>query len=79
MNNKNMEIPVIFLNIMKLNKSSFIKINKIHGINLNKNIPMIFNIVYSEDTLLITVSYKPKYKKIKYFFSEIINQILEES
>jgi len=79
MNNKNMEIPVIFLNIMKLNKSSFIKINKIHGINLNKNIPMIFNIVYSEDSLLITVSYKPKYKKIKYFFSEIITQILEES
>ena len=79
MNNKNMEIPVIFLNIMKLNKSNFIKINKIHGINLNKNIPMIFNIVYSDDSLLITVSYKPKYKKIKYFFNEIINQILEEA
>ena len=37
---------------------------------------MIINIVYSEDTLLITISFKPKYKKIKYFFNEIINQVL---
>ena len=77
MNNKNMEIPVIFLNIMKLDNTDYIKIDKIHGINLNKNIPMIFNIVYSNDSLLITVSYKPRHKKIKYFFNEIINQILE--
>ena len=77
MNNKNMEIPVIFLNIMKLDKTEYIKIDKIHGINLNKNIPMIFNIVYSKDSLLITISYKPKYKKIKYFFNEIISQILD--
>ena len=76
MNNKN-EIPVIFLNIMKLDKTEYIKIDKIHGINLNKNIPMIFNIVYSKDSLLITISYKPKYKKIKYFFNEIISQILD--
>ena len=77
MNNKNMEIPVIFLNIMKLDKTDYIKIDKIHGINLNKNIPMIFNIVYSDNSLLITVSYKQRYKKIKYFFNEIVNQILD--
>ena len=77
MNNKNIEVPVIFVNIMELKKSNLIKIDKIHGINKNKNIPMLFNIVYSKNDLLITVSFKPKYKKIKYFFNEIINQILE--
>lgn len=77
MNNKNIEVPVIFVNIMELKKSSLIKIDKIHGINKNKNIPMLFNIVYSKNDLLITVSFKPKYKKIKYFFNEIISQILE--
>lgn len=79
MNNKNLEIPVIFVNIMELKKSKLIKIDKIYGINKNRNIPMFFNIVYNEDELLITISYKPKYKKIKYFFNEIITQILESS
>ena len=71
-----MEIPVIFLNITKINSSSNIKITKIQSQTLNNNIPVIINIVYNNQQLHVSLTYKKKYQKIKYLFSEIINQVL---
>ena len=74
--NKNMEIPIIFLNITKINTDSNIKIKKIQSQTLNNNIPIIINILYNKKQLIISLTYKKKYEKIKYLFSEIINQVL---
>ena len=74
--NTPVELPVIFLNIMELKQSSKIQIEKIYSKNDNKNIPIFINIVYGIDTLVINLSFKPEYKKIKYVFNEIINSII---
>ena len=61
---------------MELKQSSKIQIEKIYSKNDNKNIPIFINIVYGIDTLVINLSFKPEYKKIKYVFNEIINSII---
>ena len=41
-----------------------------------KNIPIIFNVIYSENQLLINISYKSRHEKIKYIFNQVLEEIL---
>ena len=73
------EIPIIFINIMNLKDNNNISVEKIYSKNNNKNIPLFVNIIYSNNTLVINLSYKQLYKKIKYFFNEIIEMKLNKN
>ena len=48
-----------------------------YGNNSNLSIPITINVAYDEDKLIINMSYKKKYSKIKHLFSEILDEILE--
>ena len=52
-------------------------IDKIYGKNLTKNIPIFINVVYSNSSLVISITYKDTYKQIKYIFNEIIDSIIK--
>ena len=72
----NFDIPVIFLNISEIPSNDKLSISKIYGSSQTKSIPIIINIVYNSSKLLINLSYKKKYSKMKYFFNELIDTIL---
>ena len=55
-----MEIPIIFLNITKINTDSNIKIKKIQSQTLNNNIPIIINILYNKKQLIISCNHGPQ-------------------
>jgi len=77
--NTKLEFPVIMININKISLSDKkIEINKVYATCQNKNIPFYINIVYSVNDLHITLSYKEEYKKLKYIFNEVIEQLLEK-
>ena len=73
---KNIEMPIIFMNMINIHSSEKINIEKIYSLNDNKNIPMFINVVYGENSLVVNISYKPEYKKIKYIFNEIIDGLI---
>ena len=75
LNNKKLEMPIIFLNLTKITNTS-IKIDKVYGHNSNKNIPIIINVIYSKNQLLINISYKSRHEKIKYIFNQVLEEIL---
>jgi hypothetical protein len=72
--NKSIEIPVVFININNIGNQN-IQIDKIYSKSKKKNIPIFINILYS-DELHISLSYKKSYKKIKYIFNEIIEELI---
>ena len=72
----NLDIPIIFLNISNIPTTDTLNISKIYGNTDKKSIPIIINIVYNNSKLLINLSYKKKYSKMKYFFNELIDTIL---
>ena len=74
---KEIEIPVIILNIVKIKFTNKMTIDKIYGKNLTKNIPIFINVVYSNSSLVISITYKDTYKQIKYIFNEIIDSIIK--
>ncbi len=74
LNNKKVEIPIIFININTI-KNQNISIEKIYSKSKKKNIPIFINILHSEQ-LHISISYKNNYKKIKYIFNEIIEELI---
>ena len=74
LNNKKVEIPIIFININTINNQN-ISIEKIYSKSKKKNIPIFINILHS-DELHISISYKNNYKKIKYIFNEIIEELI---
>lgn len=76
LNNKKLEMPIIFLNLTKITNNNII-IDKVYGHNSNKNIPIIINVIYSKKQLLINISYKKRHEKIKYIFNQVIEEILE--
>jgi len=72
----NFDIPIIFLNISEIPSNDKLSISKIYGSTHTKSIPIIINVVYNSSKLLINLSYKKKYSKMKYFFNELIDTIL---
>lgn len=72
-----LDIPVIFINITKIPKINSINLYKMYGNNSNLSIPITINVAYDDDKLIINMSYKKKYSKIKHLFSEILEEILE--
>ena len=72
----NFDIPIIFLNISNIPSTDKLNISKIYGSTHKKSIPIIINVVYNSSKLLINLSYKKKYSKMKYFFNELIDTIL---
>ena len=72
----NFDIPIIFLNISEISFNDKLYISKIYGSTHTKSIPIIINVVYNSGNLLINLSYKKKYSKMKYFFNELIDTIL---
>jgi len=78
-NNNMVEFPIIFININKIDViPNGINIKKVYATSENKNIPFFINVVYSDTSLHISLSYKEKYKKLKYIFNEVIEQLLEK-
>lgn len=78
-NNNMVEFPIIFININKIDViPNGINIKKVYATSENKNIPFFINVVYSDTSLHISLSYKEKYKKLKYIFNEVIDQLLEK-
>ena len=77
--NNMVEFPIIFININKISViPNGINIKKVYATSENKNIPFFINIVYSDTSLHISLSYKEEYKKLKYIFNEVIEQLLEK-
>ena len=74
----NIDIPIVFFNITKINNDPKINLYKIYGNTNTKSFPIIINLAYGEDKLLINISYKKKYNKMKYFFNELIENILSK-
>lgn len=70
------DIPIVLLNITNIPDNGKIKLNKIYASTDKHTIPIIVNISYNEKTLLINLSYKKEYKKMKYFFNELLENIL---
>ena len=77
-NNNRLQLPIIIVNISKFDIPKNISLYKVYSKSRNKNIPIFVNVIYSENSLHISISYCKRYSKIKYIFSEIIDQLLEE-
>ena len=70
------ELPLLFLNFIQSPLSSNFTIQKIYGVNYYSNIPVIINVFHTDKSLHISLSYRYKYQKLKYFFDEMISSIL---
>ena len=55
---KNVDIPVIFLNITKIHNLSKLNLYKMYGNTNTKSYPIIINVAYNSNKLLINLSYK---------------------
>jgi len=73
----NYDIPIVLLNITNIPDNNKIKLSKIYASTDKHTIPIIVNISYNEKKLLINLSYKKEYKKMKYFFNELLENILD--
>ena len=72
----NIDIPVIFLNITKIHNLSKLNLYKMYGNTNTKAYPIIINVAYNSNKLLINLSYKKKYSHMKFFFNELVSNIL---
>ena len=76
-NKESYDLPLLFVNISNINTSSHFELLKMYGSTDDGSIPIMINVVYGEESLFINLSYKKAYSKMKYFFSELIDNILE--
>jgi len=74
---EHLEFPIIFFNIHHIDFSNRIIIDKVYGKSENQNIPIYINIVYGKDKLHVNLAYKKEYSKLKYYFNEIISELLK--
>jgi hypothetical protein len=76
-NKRSYDLPLLFINISNINTNPHFELLKMYGSTDDGSIPIMVNIVYGDDTLFINLSYKKSYSKMKYFFNELIDNILE--
>ena len=76
-NKRSYDLPLLFINISNINTNPHFELLKMYGSTDDGSIPIMVNIVYGDDTLVINLSYKKSYSKMKYFFNELIDNILE--
>jgi len=77
MEKNNYDIPIMFINVLNIDFNNKLELLKLYGSTEQKSVPIIVNIVYNEKQLFINLSYKKKYSRMKYFFNELIDTILD--
>jgi hypothetical protein len=71
------EFPYIIINIDKLDNSCIQSTSKVYTKCFSSSVPIFINVLYNEDNLHISISYKKEHENFKNAFDNIINQLVK--
>ena len=71
------ELPIVFLNIIKIDKSQWNNVIKVYSNSFSNNVPLGINVTYNDTSLNVNISGKKIYRSFPRIFEEIINELIE--
>jgi hypothetical protein len=74
--NSHTELPYIFINIDTVIENCIDSTSKIYTTNSNLDVPIFINVLFNNNSLHISISYKEKHVLFKEAFDHIINQLV---
>jgi len=76
-NKEFIEQPYIIINLDEIDNSSINSTMKIYSKCVSNTIPIFINVLYNENDLHVSISFKKQHSNFKEAFDEIINQLVK--